>query len=231
MSNQEAKPAITNLPTIGTTPIAAESLRNALVSMVEAWKEQQAENRGCTFIEFKKINPPAFEGHFYPLEAESWIKKMDHLFGLLNCTDEQKVSYATFMLEGDAVHWWEFAKRDIKKPVTWYVFKAAFSGHYLPRSFRKLKELEFLELEQGSMTVNEYDTRFIGLSRFAPNMVTKKGFLAGHFLRGLRPSIRSQLSILKPENYPDLVDDALAIESNLEVSQRTKRLKVLGTIY
>jgi hypothetical protein len=53
--------------------------------------------------------------------------------------------------------------------ITWNEFKAYFRAHYVLRGTMKLKKKEFANLKQGSMTVNEYLTSFIQLSRYTPN--------------------------------------------------------------
>lgn len=44
--------------------------------------------------------------------------------------------------------------------VTWNVFKDRFLEKYFPADIRDKKEMEFLALKQGSMTVREYDAKF-----------------------------------------------------------------------
>jgi hypothetical protein len=46
----------------------------------------------------------------------------------------------------------------------------AFRSHHVPQGVIKLKK-KFQDLKQGSMTVSEYVTRFMELSRYAPNDV------------------------------------------------------------
>ena len=46
--------------------------------------------------------PPSFSGTTNPLEAESWVFKMEKIFKFLGCTNSQKVNYATYMFEGPA---------------------------------------------------------------------------------------------------------------------------------
>jgi hypothetical protein len=47
----------------------------------------------------------------------------------------------------------------------------AFRSQYVPQGVIKHKKKEFQDLKQGSMTVSEYVTRFMELSRYAPNDV------------------------------------------------------------
>ncbi|XP_028079588.1 uncharacterized protein LOC114281334 [Camellia sinensis] len=90
----------------------------------------------CNIAEFKKI-ALAFDGATNPLEAEKWLTEMEKLFPIFECTDDQKVTYATFMLQGIANNWWQMEKRIHEhdaNPYTWERFKNAFNEKYFPRS-------------------------------------------------------------------------------------------------
>jgi hypothetical protein len=50
--------------------------------------------------------------------------------------------------------------------INWPEFRAAFRAHHVPRGVIKLKK-EFQDLKQGSMSVNEYVTKFTQLSHYA----------------------------------------------------------------
>jgi hypothetical protein len=51
--------------------------------------------------------------------------------------------------------------------INWPKFRVAFCAHNLPQGVIKLKKKEFQDLKQGSMSVNEYITKFTQLSRYA----------------------------------------------------------------
>jgi len=53
-----------------------------------------------------------------------------------------------------------------EKPVTWEGFKGKFLSEYFLDSVRYAKEVEFLQLTQGTKFVAEYVERFKHLSRF-----------------------------------------------------------------
>ncbi|RVW89871.1 hypothetical protein CK203_034410 [Vitis vinifera] len=59
---------------------------------------QSSSSRGSSFDDFKKLGPPYFSGATDPIEAEAWILKMEKFFGVIDCSEEQKASYAAFML-------------------------------------------------------------------------------------------------------------------------------------
>ena len=54
------------------------------------------------FAKFRKANPRSFRGAFDPDKIDEWIKVMEKVFSVLDCTDRQKVAFATYMLEADA---------------------------------------------------------------------------------------------------------------------------------
>ena len=59
---------------------------------------------GSTFEKFKKLNPLAFKGESDPIVAESWVLDLEKYFEVLNCSETQKVVFATFMLGREAEH-------------------------------------------------------------------------------------------------------------------------------
>ena len=70
-------------------------------------------SQGSTQEAFLKQRPPSFSGTTNPLEAESWVFKMEKIFKFLGCTDSQKVNYATYMLSLNYnVHDYEYVKKN-----------------------------------------------------------------------------------------------------------------------
>ena len=80
-------------------------------TMTDLMRQQQELNikvhsRGSSGLaEFKKLSPPSFEGSTDLLEAEKWLREMEKAFTVLKSIDEEKVLYATYMLQGDAYDW------------------------------------------------------------------------------------------------------------------------------
>lgn len=53
-------------------------------------------------MEFWHSNPSQFNGEFDPEKAELWIQDMEKIFEAMMCPNERRVTYATFMVNGDA---------------------------------------------------------------------------------------------------------------------------------
>jgi hypothetical protein len=111
---------------------------------------------------------------------------------IAQCTDCEKVIFATHQLYGTATNWWEtYCNTHVHvDTITFNEFKARFRTHYVPRETMKLKKKEFTDLKLGGMTVNEYLNSFIQLSRYAPDDINTDEKKQGMFLNGLNDDIQ-----------------------------------------
>jgi hypothetical protein len=109
--------------------------------------------------------------------------------------DREKVVFAAHLLFGTAANCWETycnTHADVDS-ITWNGFKAHFCNHYVPRDTMKLKKKEFINLRQGSMTVNDYLNSFIQLSRYTTEDININEKKQDMLLEGLNNDIQFQL--------------------------------------
>jgi hypothetical protein len=83
------------------------------------------------------------------MDTEDWLKGVKKKLVIAQCTDHEKVLFATHQLYGTAAIWWEtycntHANVDT---ITWNEFRAHFRTHYVPRGTMKLKRKEFTDLK------------------------------------------------------------------------------------
>ena len=57
--------------------------------------------------EFLKVCPPVFTHAADPLEANDWLHAVEKQLNIAQCTDLEKVLYASGQLQGAAQDWWE----------------------------------------------------------------------------------------------------------------------------
>jgi hypothetical protein len=146
-----------------------------------------------------------------PDGAQEWMREIERIFRAMVCTDEQKVRLGTHMLIGEAGDWWDNARQRLEATgtvITWAVFKGEFLGKYFPEDVRARKEVEFLELKQGDMTVAEYAAKFGVLIKFSPyyNVVDAETSKCIKFENGLRPEIKQFIGCQRIRRFADLVD-------------------------
>ena len=68
------------------------------------------------------------------------MAETEKIFKAMGCLEEHKVTYATFMLQGEAENWWKFTKPTLMGPegaITWNAFKNKFLENYFSRDLRK----------------------------------------------------------------------------------------------
>jgi len=76
------------------------------------------------------------------------------------------------MLAEEAEYLWENTRQRLEAvgtEITWEVFRNEFLGKYFLADVRNKKEIEFLELKQGSTSVADYVAKFEELSKFCPH--------------------------------------------------------------
>jgi hypothetical protein len=57
--------------------------------------------------EFMSHKPPSFSHSSDPLQADDWIKTVEKILYIAQCTNREKVLYASGRLEGIAADWWD----------------------------------------------------------------------------------------------------------------------------
>jgi hypothetical protein len=86
----------------------------------------------------------------------------------------------------------------------------------VPRGTLKLKKKDFSNLNQGSMTVNEYLNQFIQLSRYIIYDINTNEKKQDMFLKGHNDEVQFQLLNTDYPNFQRLVDKAIIIENKLK---------------
>src|SRR5512135_3812581 len=100
--------------------------------------------------EFLRVRPPTFSSTTNPVEAGDWLHAIEKKLDLLQCTDQEKVVFASHQLHGPAAEWWDHFRqgRAGGEPITWQEFTAAFKKTHIPSGVVALKKREFRALNQ-----------------------------------------------------------------------------------
>ena len=102
---------------------------------------------------------------------------MGKYFHIYQYTDKLKARLVVYQLRGKATLWWEEIKtvrRIDEEQVTWNEFQKNFKDKYLTEHYYDEKAKEFHELRFGTLTMDEYVTRFTSLLRYVPYMQEEK---------------------------------------------------------
>ncbi|XP_070008141.1 uncharacterized protein [Nicotiana sylvestris] len=107
------------------------------------------------------------------------------------------VNFSTFRLFGSAKTWWRdycLARPAGSPALTWEQFTHLFLERFLPITQREIYQRYFERLQQGSMTVTQYETRFIDLACHVLIILPIERERVRRFIEGLIQPIRLQMA-------------------------------------
>jgi hypothetical protein len=144
---------------------------------------------------------------------------------VVQCNNYEKVLLASHQLSGRATNRWDAYMEAHEEPdsINWTEFIADFHAHHVLQGVIKRKKKEFQDLKQGSISVNEYVTKFTQLSHYAPQKVDTDE-KQDCFLNGLNDILAYALEAGDFENFQGMVNKALVLENRKGVMERKRKL-------
>ncbi|KAF1885911.1 hypothetical protein Lal_00016946 [Lupinus albus] len=102
--------------------------------------------------------------------------------------------------------------------ISWGTFKEKFLHKYFPADLKRKKEMEFLKLEQGNMSVGEYAAKFDELARFCPysELEVDGRSKCSKLESGLRPKLKIMFDHQEIADFATLVNKCRMYEDNLK---------------
>jgi hypothetical protein len=136
------------------------------------------------------------------------------------------VLLASHQLSSPAADWWDAYVEAHEEPesINWLKFRATFCAHHVSQGVIIVKKKEFQDLKQGSMSVNEYVTKFSQLSCYALQEVDTDEKKQECFLNGLNDGLAYALEARDFENFQGMVNKALVLESHRGMMERKHKL-------
>ena len=225
-SHANAPASDANAPPVDTNVLLAQALQQ-LTQQLASSGSGRAKSSG--YSDFLSLKPPTFEGSTNPAEAKEWLDKIERIFQIMrrDISEDEKVDLATFMLQGEALEWWQAIQlRNVEGRVwIWDMFKSEFLEKYFPRAIRLQYQRQFLDLRQGERTVREFEREFNRLAPFAPEIVRDEESKTEFFIQGLQPNVRRFVHSGQVNTFVKAVELALRIEQDFAESRATQTPK------
>nr|AAO19383.1 putative polyprotein [Oryza sativa Japonica Group]ABF98353.1 retrotransposon protein, putative, Ty3-gypsy subclass [Oryza sativa Japonica Group] len=214
-------------PTLAQVLAQQAQLMNMMMQQLQN-QQNQGNNHAPPqnkLAEFLRVRPPIFSSTTNPVEAGDWLHAIEKKLDLLQCTDQEKVSFASHQLHGPASEWWDHFRlnRTTAEPITWLEFTAAFRKTHIPSGVVSLKKKEFRSLNQGSRSVTEYLHEFNRLARYALEDVRTDEERQERFLEGLNDELSYPLMTGDYPDFQKLVDKAIRQEDKYNRMEQKKR--------
>ena len=139
---------------------------------------------------------------------------------MMQCTDEQMVTFSAFLLRDRALEWWWAVQRRYLEGVSWAQFKEEFIDKFVPASYRDAKAEEFFRLEQGILSVIDYERSFSELVRHVPFIRDDEVLKTKRFAVVLSPAIRTIVASTAHTQYGQVVEAAVRVERRMELKSQ-----------
>ena len=156
----------------------------------------------------KKIKPRTFDGEHKKYEdAKRWLLGMRNYFQLHNYSSHVESIIFIYQLKGKASMWWDQlvqVQHIREKSVTWREFKKYFENKYLTKRYYEKKMKEFFELKLGSMTIDEYERRFLELLKYV-SFIKDETIKIQRYLSGLPSFIGNKIQYDDPKTLEETI--------------------------
>ncbi|XP_070039331.1 uncharacterized protein [Nicotiana tomentosiformis] len=116
---------------------------------------------------FKKLFPVHFSGASSE-DPQANLDNCHEVLWSMGIVETNGVDFAAFQITSSATKWWRdyLLTRPARSPaLTWDQFSQLFLEKFLPITLREEHRRQFERLQQGSMTVTQYETHFVDLAR------------------------------------------------------------------
>jgi hypothetical protein len=158
--------------------------------------------------EMNKIKPPTFDGENWKDEdAKTWLLNMRKYFQFHNYSSSAEGRIFIYHLKGKASMWWDQYVQvqciDENK-VTWKEFKRYFQIKYLTKRYYDKKNTYFFEFNLGSMTIDEYNIRFLELQKYVSFIKDEKVKIQG-YLSGIPLLISEKMQYGDPKTLEETI--------------------------
>jgi hypothetical protein len=83
--------------------------------------------------EFMSHKPPTFASSPDPMDADDWLKLVEKMLIIAQCSDREKVLYASGHLTDPATDWWDSytATHNAADTITWVKFSTHFRNYHI----------------------------------------------------------------------------------------------------
>ncbi|GKD85845.1 hypothetical protein Tco_1356999 [Tanacetum coccineum] len=84
-----------------------EEIKRLRNEEAERQRNAEAQRDGCSYNAFLNCKLTKFHGDNDPVIVTNWLKEIEDIFEISECSRGQRVKYASHLLKGEARHWWK----------------------------------------------------------------------------------------------------------------------------
>ncbi|GJV68693.1 putative reverse transcriptase domain-containing protein [Tanacetum coccineum] len=176
----------------------------------ECWRN--CECAGCSHKTFMNGKPHSFNGTVGVVGLRRWIEKVEQVFEICKCAEEDKVMFAANTFEGRALTWWNVNVHTLglvnANRIPWTKFKTMMTTEYCPATEIQKMEQELWTLTLKGDDIEAYSNRFHELVLMCPELVSTEKKKIEKYIRGFPERIKGNITSSKPATLHDAINVA-----------------------
>ncbi|KAL4571465.1 hypothetical protein LXL04_018225 [Taraxacum kok-saghyz] len=179
---------------------------------------QNPPRQRCTIEDFMVCRPKEFQGEKDPKVTMRWIAEIEQVLRVCRCEGDMKVTFASQMLKGDALTWWNTLTTNLGgeevASFTWAEFVRRLKSKFCSPRHKEMIVNEFFALHKGNMTVDEYSKKFTDMVPFLEDTLHSGSGRINRYVNGLPGDYLLEVS--KATTLDEAIDAATKVEDMLE---------------
>ncbi|XP_035544589.1 uncharacterized protein LOC118347983 [Juglans regia] len=181
---------------------------------------REGHNGGQLVVSSKtaKLEFPRFSGD----DPKEWVNRVNQFFEFQNTPDNQKVTLASYHLEGEANQWWQWIRRTFQEEgriLSWIDFEEELWARFGPSDCEDFDEALSRIRQTGSL--RDYQWEFEQLGNRVKGWTQKA--LVGTFMGGLKTEVSDGIRMFKPQTLKDAIRFARMRDDQLMRQRRFLR--------
>ena len=89
------------------------------------------EELGRSIERVQKLGANPYDDNGDPEAAWLWLDRVNKVYRVMGCTDEQRVIFSSFLMEDRAKDWWDAIERRYPDGISWDHFQQEFTDRLL----------------------------------------------------------------------------------------------------
>ena len=182
-------------------------------------REDNGGGRLVVSSKIAKLEFPRFSGD----DPSEWFNRVNQFFEFQNTPEAQKVSLASYHLEGEANQWWQWIRRTFQEEgrvLSWMNFEDKLWARFGPSECEDFDEALSRISQVGSL--RDYQREFEHLGNRVQGWTQRA--LVGTFMGGLRSDISDGIRMFKPQTLKEAISLARMKDDQLAIQRRFGRL-------
>ncbi|GJW49262.1 putative reverse transcriptase domain-containing protein [Tanacetum coccineum] len=169
------------------------------------------EMHGCSYKTFM-MQASSFKGTEGVVGLKRWFEKMEQVFEICKCAEDDKVKFAMCTFEGRALTWWNRNVQTLglanANQIPWSNVKAMMTTEYCPATEIQRMEQELWTLTLKGDDIEAYNNRFHELALMCHELVPTEKKKIERYIRGFPERIKGNITSSKPATLHEAINMA-----------------------